>query len=111
MNNRQSNNNANSNSQSKTFDQRHFKNWSIEEIDFFDPAIEEIESLINVEKHVFYRNVYAFTDRLKNMTVIKREHKLRTVLFQCLRKSALIWHFIELFDLKKIMLKEISLDM
>ena len=115
MNNRQSNIsqsniNANIKSQSETFDHKQFKDWSIEKIDFFDFAIEEIESLINVEKHVFYRNVYAFTDRLKNMILIKREHKLKTILFQCLRKSALIWHFIELFDLKKIMLKKISLD-
>ena len=110
MNSRQSNISANPESQ-ETFDQRHFKNWSIEKIDFFDSAIEEIESLINVEKHVFYRDVYAFTDRLRNMIVIKEKHKLKTVLLQCLRKSALIWHFIELFDLKKIMLKKISLDM
>ena len=110
MNNCQSNISANSKFQ-KTFDQRHFKNWSIEKIDFFDFATEKIESLINVEKHVFYRNVYAFTDRLRNIIVIKRKHKLKTVLFQCLRKFVLIWHFIELFDLKKIMLKEISLDM
>ena len=98
-----------SQSSSDVFDHRQFKNWSAEEIEFFDPVAKETDSIVNVEKHVLYKDVYAFTNRLKNMTVIKEDSKLRLIIFQCLRESTLIWHSIELSTLKKEMLKNASL--
>ena len=112
MNNRQSHTNANvqaSQQLSDVFDHRQIKNWFVEEIEFFDSIAESIDSIINVEKHIFYRDVYAFTDRLKDMTTLKNDIKLRTVISQCLRESTFIWHSIELFVLKKKMLKDASL--
>ena len=43
------------------------------------------------------------------MTVIKEDSKLKLIIFQCLRKSTLIWHSIELSTLKKEILKNASL--
>ena len=113
---RQSNININVNFESHSsqssddvFDHRQFKDWSAEEIEFFDSVAKETNSIVNVEKHVLYKNVYAFTDRLKNMTIIKEDSKLKLIIFQCLRESTLIWHSIELFTLKKEMLRDASL--
>lgn len=66
------------------------KEWICENIDFFDFNYESIESIINVEKHVFYWNVYTFIDRLKNITIHRRSDKNKNVISQCLRKLALI---------------------
>ena len=112
MNNRQSHTNASAQTSqqlSDVFDHRQTKDWFVEKIEFFDSIAESIDSIINVEKHIFYRDVYAFTDRLKDMTTLKNDIKLRTVISQCLRESTFIWHSIELFVLKKKMLKDASL--
>ena len=92
--------------------QRHiFKNWNAKDIEFFDFVAEETDSIININKHVFYRDVYAFTDRFKDIIVIKDDSKLRTIISQCFRESALIWHFIELTNLEKEMLRDAFLSM
>ena len=98
-----------SQSSDDVFDHRQFKDWSAEKIEFFDSVAKETDSIVNVEKHVLYKNVYAFTDRLKNMTIIKKNSKLKLIIFQYLRESTLIWHSIELFTLKKEMLRDASL--
>ena len=103
--------NANSNSTTTNDFRDHIKKWICEDIDFFDLNHEDDESIVNVDKHVFYRDVYAFVDRLKNMTVHRKSNKIRNVIPQCLRNFALIWHSSELSDLKKDMLKETSLTM
>ncbi len=66
------------------------KEWNFDEIDFFDLELEEDELVVNVDRHVFYRDVYAFVDRLKNMIKSRDDDKLRTILSQCLRDSVLI---------------------
>jgi hypothetical protein len=87
----------------------YIKKWTVDEIEFFDSNIDDDESIVNVSRHVFYKNIYVFVDRLKNMIVIREDDKLRIVLFQCFRDAVLIWHFIELFDMKKDLLRQINL--
>lgn len=87
------------------------KEWTCEDIGFFDPSAEGTGPVTNVGKHVFYRDVYCFIDRLKDMTGHRGPDKLRNVIPQCLRGSALIWHSTELSDLEKEMLREASLTM
>jgi hypothetical protein len=62
-----------------------------------------------MSRHVFYKNIYAFVNRLKDMTNIRDDDKLRTILSQCFRKTAFIWHFTELFDMKKDLLRQANL--
>jgi hypothetical protein len=85
------------------------KKWTTDEIEFFDSDVDEDDSIINVDRHVFYKNIYVFVDRLKNMIKIRDDDKLRTILSQCFRDASLIWHFIELFDMKKNLLRQINL--
>ena len=101
------NSNANLIDESKSF----IKEWTYEDIEFFDSNYEKNEFIVNVDKHVFYRNVYAFIDKLKDMTMHRKSNKIRNVISQCLRESALIWHSTKLSDLKKDMLRKTSLTM
>ncbi len=43
------------------------------------------------------------------MIIIRDDEKLRTILSQCFLDAFLIWHFIELFDIKKDLLRQINL--
>lgn len=88
--------------------------WKPDDIGYFDPEHDGLANvgapIVNAGRHVFYRDVYAFVDRLKDMAPLRDEPKLRTALVQCLRGSALIWHSMELSDLEKQLLKNADLD-
>lgn len=86
------------------------KEWNPEEIGFFDPGYEGTEPVVNSGKNVFYRDVYAFGDRLSDMLPVKGVEKLRTVIPQTLCGSALIWYFTELSNEVKEMLRDGTLD-
>ena len=88
------------------------QDWKFDEIDFFDFEYENSNNslIINVDRHVFYRDVYAFTNRLRNLASLRENDKLRIVISQCLRDSALIWHFMKLFDVEKMLLRKASLN-
>ena len=79
--------------------------WKSKNIDFFDSKYENSihidDSIVNVDRHVFYRDVYAFIDKLKNMTSLREKNKLRIVISQCLRDIVLIWHFAKLSNFEK----------
>ncbi len=83
-----------------------------DDIGFFDPSYEDPTNspVVNVGRHVFYRDVYAFIDRLKDLVSLKGEDKTREVLPTCLRGSALIWHSTELTELEKRGLRNASVD-
>ena len=87
--------------QQEGFKDRKNKEWNPEEIGLFDPDYESTGAVVNGGKTVFYRDVYAFTDRLDDMAVIRGEEKLCTVIPQTLRGSALIWHSTELSPTEK----------
>jgi hypothetical protein len=44
------------------------------------------------------------------MIIIREYDKLRTILSKCFRDAFLIWHFIELFDMKKNFLRQTNLS-
>ena len=85
------------------------KELNPEEAAFFDPNYEGNGAVINAGKNVFYRDVYALVDRLKEMEQIKGEGKLRSVVPQCFQGSALIWHSIELSETEKALLRRADL--
>jgi hypothetical protein len=87
----------------------YIKKWTVNEIKFFDSNIDDDDSIVNINRHVFYKNIHVFIDRLKDMIAIREDDKLRIVLSQCFRDAALIWHFIELSDMKKDLLRSINL--
>ena len=101
-------NKSNDNDQRQSMNE---KEWTCEKIEFFNSIVENTTVVVNVRKHVFYRDVYTFVDRLKNMIISRDSDKLRNIISQCFRSFVLIWHSTKLSDLKKDMLKKASLSM
>ena len=66
--------------------------------------------VVNAGKHVYYRDIYMFVDRLKD---VARQHdgvRVRNVVTECLRGSALMWYSIELTELERDLLRDSDLD-
>ena len=63
---------------------------TVKKVEFFDLTTDELDSVVNLDKHVFYKDVYAFVNRLKNCSFFRKKEKIRHVIFQCLRETALI---------------------
>lgn len=85
------------------------KDWNVKNIEFFDLATKEIDLIVNIKKYVFYKNVYAFTNKNKNIIILKEDIKFKTIILQCFQKFALMWHFIELTNFEKKLLKNANL--
>ena len=65
----------------------------IEDVDYFDSDYEINESnvfVINVERHVFYIDVYIFVDRLKKLIARRDNDKMQKVIIVCLKDTAFI---------------------
>ena len=66
----------------------------INDVEFFDSFYENLIninfSVVNIKRYIFYRDVYTFEDRLKNLVYLKDKNKVREVLSTCFRESVLI---------------------
>ena len=86
------------------------KNVDFFDFDYDDDIVDNVDKSIKYfDKHIYYVDVYVFVDRLKNLTSLRDENKLRIVLSQCLRDYAQEWHSLILFKLKKNLLRIASL--
>ena len=66
--------------------------FKADDIGFFDFVYEDFtnSSMINVERHVFYRDIYVFIDKFKDFVNFKKENKVREILFICFRDNVFI---------------------
>ena len=65
---------------------------SSENIDFFDSRRENDKNrnvIVNVDRHIYYKDVFVFIDRLKNLKKSSSDHKVRELVAECLRDDAL----------------------
>ena len=60
----------------------------LEEVEFFNLEYEDTKPVVNSDKHIFYKNIYVFVNRLKDL--ITNKNDVKNVLTACLRESALI---------------------
>ena len=103
--------NSNNNFQFSVDYNNNVDEWKMKNVDFFDfdyddDIVDNVDKSIKYfDKHIYYVDVYVFVDRLKNLTSLRDENKLRTVLSQCLRDYAQKWHSLILFELKKNLLR------
>ena len=71
-----------------------------EEVGYFDPEYTtegaSHTAVVNAGKHVYYRDVYVFVDRLKDLAVQNKD--VKNVIVSCLRGSALMWYSMELSE-------------
>ena len=58
------------------------------EVEFFNSEYEDTRPVMNADKHIFYKNIYVFVNRLKDL--ITNKNDIKNVLTACLRESALI---------------------
>lgn len=75
------------------------------EMKFFDSKYQSertsiiIVAIINASKYVFYRDIYVFVNRLKDLIVLHNNNAIKNILVVCLRDFALIWYSIKLLDI------------
>ena len=67
----------------------------VEEIRYFDfeyqtENIDKQILLVNADKHVYYRDVYVFVNRLKNMTFLRDKFVIRQIITTYFRDFALM---------------------
>lgn len=80
--------------------------WNSKDVGFFDPNFEGKSAstdapLKHSGKDTYYRDVYVFVERMKEMAVVLKANIVRRNLSSCLRGIALMWHTAELFDITK----------
>ena len=87
---------------------RYFK---AENVGYFDPELDEEDTnlVINVGKYVFYKNVYAFVNRFKNLAATYGKKAIKKIFFTCLKGAAHMQHFVKLTQLKKEYVKTTTL--
>ena len=107
--------NSNNNSQFFADHNNNADEWKMKNVDFFDfdydddIAVNVNKSIKYFDKHIYYVDVYVFVDRLKNLISLRNENKFRIVLSQCFRDYVQKWHSLTLFELKKNLLRIVSL--
>ena len=57
---------------------------------------------------MYYRSVYLFVERVKNIILTKEEELMRINLNIYLRGTVLIWYTGELSELKRLILRQID---
>ena len=93
-----------------SFDDSETSRWNSDEVDFFDPMYDDKFSLIDnsiehANKDTYFRDVHLFTERIKNMIVVKGAKLTRQNLYICLREFALAWYIDVLNDDQKRLVK------
>ena len=87
--------------------------WRSEDLDFLDfklSVLYDSNSMIRDDKNVYYRNVYLFCERIRNLIAIKNEKLIRINLNICFFDYALIWYISKLKVLSRIDLRSLSLE-
>ena len=64
--------------------------------------------VININKYIFYRDVYMFINRLKDL--IAYRDSVKQVIIIYFYNFALIWYLIKLIELKRFLLRDLDLD-
>ena len=66
--------------------------------------------VVNAGKHIYYRDIYVFVDRLKDLARQHNDVKIRNVITECLRGSTLMWYSTKLTELERDLLRDSDLN-
>ncbi|EEQ31632.1 conserved hypothetical protein [Microsporum canis CBS 113480] len=74
-----------------------------EELGYFYPHMKDNADrpVVQVNQHTYYRSVYVFVNRLKDMVITKGENLVRSNVQASLRGQALEWYTVELTNIEK----------
>ena len=81
------------------------------DVNFFDFKLDDSydsENVVQVERNVYYRDVYLFVKRVKDIVSIHEDEKMKTNLFSCLKGNAQIWYTENLNDFEKKALRSLK---
>ena len=87
--------------------------WNVIDLDYFNSHLDKSYDkgeIVIVDKDLYFRSVILFIERIKDIVVIKSNALIRINLNISLRGIALKWYIIELFNLKRIDLRNNSRD-
>ena len=95
------------------YEQPHVPALRAEEVGYFDPEYQQEQGstngpVVNAGKYVYYRDVYVFVDRLKDLAVTRND--VKSVMTSCFRGSALMWYSMELTELERDLLRDTDLN-
>jgi len=82
--------------------------WRPADIGFFDPDLDESHGLgdyVTVGNNVYWRNVFLFTNQVRDNARAGREQLVAKYLQNCLKGSALTWYAAELSDEQRTLLR------
>ena len=87
---------------------------SSKNIEYFDSDYEDSFEkdffIVIFDKHIFYRDVFIFIDRLKNLKKNFSRFKIKKYIVDCLKNTALKWQSTELNSLKRNLLRDVIVD-
>ena len=86
------------------------KQWNLNLIDFFDSMYDNKSTIIddsidNVDKKTYYRDVNLFIDKIKNIIEIDDSNVFKQNLWICLRDIVFTWWIFELINVEKQLIK------
>ena len=86
-----------------------FNRFVIKKLEFFDFNYDDKStsidsSLKNINDDTMYRDVHVFVNWIKNFVNIQNVELIRSNLYKCLKRDALIWHISLLTNIKKRLL-------
>ncbi len=86
------------------------KRWITANIEFFNfmydnKSVLTEEFMKHAEENIYFKNVYLFLKRMKNVAKMKNAAYIRKNLFTCLRDFTLQWYIFELFENIKNLLR------
>ncbi|CAG8961032.1 hypothetical protein HYFRA_00002572 [Hymenoscyphus fraxineus] len=87
---------------------------SVTDIGYFDPRLDESfgkGDIVTCGKDVWFRDVFLFTERIKDIALLKGQDSVQGIITSCFRGSALAWYTAELSDLERAGLRTGSLDL
>jgi ABC-type multidrug transport system permease subunit len=70
------------------------KSFRVQNVDFFDSQLDssyELENVIQIERGVYYKDVYLFIKTIKNAVIMIKSDAIKIDIFSCLKDSTSIW--------------------
>ena len=86
-----------------------FRAQNVEFFDFILNESYEFDDVIQIKKNVYYKNIYFFVERIKNVVNMYTVKKIQFNLFNYLKNTIQIWYIENLSDFKKKTLRSLNI--
>ena len=87
---------------------------SAENVNYFDSDYEDSfdtnQFIVNSKRHYFYRDVFIFTDHLKNLKKTFSDSRMKKLIFICLKRDVLTWYNTKFIEIEKYFFRETNIE-